>query len=388
MIFKTNKLKVGYKDKIIVDNINIDINMGEVLCILGQNGCGKSTILKTITRHIESLDGNISIIDKDLFKLNNKELAKKISVVLTDRISPKMVTGKDIVATGRYPYTNHLGRLEYEDLRIINESIAMVNGEELKDKEFRFLSDGEKQRIMIARAICQESDIMILDEPTSFLDIRYKIELLSILNQLSLKKNITIIMSLHEIDLVTKIADKVILIKNHEIYKQGCPEEVIKDEYIHHAYDISSGSYNSQIGYIELPKTESKVEVFIIAGEGKGAKFYRALNKQGIGFYTGVIGENDVDYQVARSLSNKTIKSKSFMEATDNELEEAKELIDRSTVVLNTGQSFLGINKRNKELIQYALENKIPVINYDINDSFPNFIEEIKNILISNETVK
>ena len=359
---KSNNLKVGYSKRIVVDNVEFDLNKGEILCLLGPNGCGKSTILKSIIDYIEILDGSIDLLGKDLNNLKAIDRAKEMSVVLTERVAPDMMLAKDIVATGRYPHTNHFGKLGKRDLEIIEESIEIVNGEELKEKEFKSLSDGEKQRIMIARAICQGSDIMVLDEPTSFLDIRYKIELLNILSRLSIEKKKTIIMSLHEIDLVPKIADKVILIKDGVIFDYGPPEEVITDDSIKEVYNLDIGSFNTIAGNVELPKAGNLAKVFVLGGGGKGTKIYRALNKASIGFYSGILFENDIDYNVSNSLAIESVAENSFTEIRKEKLEDAKSLIKECDFLIDSGVDLVGINSGNYELLEYALKQGIEVL--------------------------
>lgn len=359
--FQTHNLKVGYSGKVVVDNVEINLGKGEILCLLGPNGSGKSTIIKTIIDNLNIISGKITYLNQDMEKLSLIDRAKNMSIVLTERVEPEIMTAENIVATGRYPYTNHFGRLSKEDLDIIEESISIVNGEKLKDKEFSRLSDGEKQRIMIARAICQESDIMVLDEPTSYLDIRYKVELLNILNKLSEEKNKTIIMSLHEIDLVTKIADKVLLIHNGRVYKYGTPEEVITDKNIETVYDLDKGMFNSSVGMLELTKEDkNETDVFVLGGEGKGIPIYRALNRNNISFDSGVIFRNDMDYNTAKPLSEKIIVSDSFREISNSTLKSAKQRIDRVKYIIDSGVSLFGINSKNIELLKYANKtNKI-----------------------------
>lgn len=360
--FLTKDLKVGYQQRIVVDDINIDLSRGEILCLLGPNGCGKSTILKTIIDHIKRLDGSITVLGKDLNVLSNKDRAKEMSIVLTEKISPEMMTAEEVVATGRYPYTNRFGKLTDEDWKIINESIEIVDGQSLRHKEFKALSDGEKQRVMIARAICQESDIMVLDEPTSFLDIRFKIDLLNILGKLSLDKNKTIIMSLHEIDLVPKIADKVLLIKNGKIYKYGTPEDVITDEAVNEVYDLNSGSFNTIIGNIELPRVIESPKVFVVGGGGKATKIYRALNKKGIGFYSGILFKNDIDYNASKTLAYKTIVEDCFVDIKPKKIDEAKEYIKDCHAVIDSGVSLVGINKGNYDLLRFASQKGLKIL--------------------------
>lgn len=360
--FKSNNLKVGYSKRIVVDDVKIDLNKGEILCILGPNGCGKSTILKSITDHIKILEGNISLLGKDLNKMSTLDRAREMSVVLTERVAPEMMTALNIVCTGRYPHTNHFGKCDENDMQIVEESIDIVNGQELKHKEFKSLSDGEKQRIMLARAICQEADIMVLDEPTSYLDIRYKIELLNILSELSIEKEKTIIMSLHEIDLVPKIADKVILIKDGEIFDYGTPEDVITDESIKEVYNLNIGSFNTTVGNVELPSTSSEPRVFVLGGEGKATKIYRALNKGSIGFYSGILFENDIDCNVSKSLGHDTVIQSNFMDISLDNLEKAKEYIKKCDFVIDSGVSLEGINKRNFDLLKFAEEEGIKIL--------------------------
>lgn len=359
---KTKDLKVGYGKRIVVDNVEFQLNKGEILCILGPNGCGKSTILKSITDHIKTLNGTLTILERDLNTMTTLQRAKEMSVVLTERVTPDMMTARDIVSTGRYPHTNHFGKLDDRDLKIIQEAVDIVHGEELMDKEFKSLSDGEKQRIMLARAICQEADVMVLDEPTSFLDIRYKIELLDILSKLSIEKEKTIIMSLHEIDLVPKIADKVILIKDGVIFDYGPPEEVITDEAIKEVYNLDIGSFNSVAGNVELPRSGELANVFVLGGGGKGTKIYRALNKSNIGFYSGVLFENDIDYNVSNSLAIKTVVEESFIAIRSELFEMAKQLIKECDFLIDSGVELVGINMVNYELLEYAISEGVEIL--------------------------
>ena len=384
--FSVKDLEVGYQNKAIINDINFNLDRGQILCLLGPNGCGKSTILKTLTDHIKLLDGSISIVGKDLNDLSIKEKAKKMSVVLTERVLPEMMTAEEVVATGRYPYTNYFGKLTNEDKEIIDESIEIVNGMSLKNKEFRSLSDGEKQRIMIARAICQESDIMVLDEPTSFLDIRFKIDLLNILKKLSLDKNKTIIMSLHEIDLISKIADKAILIKNGEIFKYGAPEDILTDEAIKEVYNLNNGSYNIAMGNIELPKVMEEPQVFVLGGGGKAIKIYRALNKRGIGFDSGVLFKNDIDCSTSMALGHETIIEDDFVNIEPKKIEMAKSYIKKCNALIDSGVSLEGINRGNYDLLKFASEKGIKILslrneNLDIDfikcDSTSSIIKEL-----------
>nr|MDE6834717.1 ABC transporter ATP-binding protein [Ruminococcus sp.] len=171
-VLNTERLSVGYGKKIVVGNITFRIKRGEILTLIGANGSGKSTILKSILMQLKKISGNIYIEDINFEKITVPELARKISAVMTERITPELMTCSEVVESGRYPYTNNLGILSAEDHKKVREAMELVGVEDLAFTSFSQISDGQRQRIMLARAICQDTEILILDEPTSFLDIR------------------------------------------------------------------------------------------------------------------------------------------------------------------------------------------------------------------------
>jgi len=163
--FQMKDLSVGYNGNSLIRDINIGINKGEIVTLIGPNGSGKSTILKSITRQLKVVGGNVFFDDTSLLKLPYKELASKMAVVLTDRIKTELMTCHDIVATGRYPYTGRLGILTQEDERLVEEAMQAVHAQELGNRDFNAISDGQKQRVLLARAICQDPDVIVLDPP-------------------------------------------------------------------------------------------------------------------------------------------------------------------------------------------------------------------------------
>ena len=222
--FHMDNLSVGYDKKALIHDICIGIKKGEIVTLIGPNGSGKSTILKSITRQLQIIGGKVYFDDRNLNSFSYKELSTRMAVVLTERMRPELMTCHEIVATGRYPYTGRLGILTPEDEQIVDEAMKAVHAEDLGNRDFNAISDGQKQRVLLARAICQEPEIIVLDEPTSFLDVRYKLELLAILERMARKKHITVIMSLHEIDLAQKVSDKIICVKGDTIAHYGKPE--------------------------------------------------------------------------------------------------------------------------------------------------------------------
>lgn len=245
---QTENLSVGYSGRAVVENIDIEINKGEIVTLIGPNGSGKSTVLKSITKQLEIVGGEAKLNDISITKLEYKDLSKMVAVVLTDRINPELMTCREVVASGRYPYTGRFGILSHADEAIVEESMSMVNVSELAGRSFLELSDGQKQRVLLARAICQKPDILVLDEPTSFLDIKYKVELLQILRKLSSESGATIIMSLHEVELAKIISDRVMCIKNNKVCAFGKPEEIFVPDMIKELYDIDDAAYEMLFG--------------------------------------------------------------------------------------------------------------------------------------------
>ena len=235
----TISLDVGYKDSNpVVKNINITVNKGEIVALIGCNGAGKTTILKTIVRQIEKLNGNIRIYDRDEAELSNEEIARQISIVMTERIHPEYMSCYEVVATGRYPYTGRLGVLGEDDKRIIKDAIELVGAKDVADKDYTKVSDGQRQRVMLARAIAQDTDVMILDEPTSFLDIQYKLDILSIIQRLARDSKKAVIMSMHELEFVAAVADKIVAVADDKIFKIGTPKEILTGNNLSTLYDM------------------------------------------------------------------------------------------------------------------------------------------------------
>ena len=246
--FKTENLTVGYNGKPIVNNIDVSIKKGQILSLIGPNGSGKSTILKSITKQLKVIDGVVFLGGSPINDINSRDMARRAAVVLTERPKPELMTCGDVVAVGRYPYTGMLGILSASDKEKINEALCLVNALDLKDRCFSEVSDGQLQRIMLARAICQEPEIIILDEPVSFLDIRYAVEILDILRRMASERGVTVIMSLHELNYAKRVSDRVMCVKDGYMLHLDTPEAVFTKEIISRLYDLSDGVYAELFG--------------------------------------------------------------------------------------------------------------------------------------------
>ena len=334
--FSTEGLTVGYDGVPVIKNIDICLNRGEILTLIGPNGAGKTTILKSIIRQLTPISGTVYLDEKQLKKMSGKELSTRMSVVLTERIKPELMSCEDVVATGRYPYTGAFGLLSDSDRKIVRESMEMVHILELADRYFTRISYGQKQRVMLARAICQEPDIIVLDEPTSFLDIKYKLEFLSIIQNMSRKHNLSVIMSLHELDLAGRISDKILCVKGDKVDRFGTPEEVFTRGYIPQLYGMTAGSYDELTGNLELNPVTGDPKVFVLAGNGTGTSVFRRLQREGVPFAAGILWENDLDYPSAEALAVNVISVKAFAEMEKNTGEEARKMIDNCEKVICT----------------------------------------------------
>lgn len=354
LFFHTDQMDVGYDGKPLIKNVEIRLKKGEILTLIGPNGAGKSTILKSITKQLPLIGGTTYLDNIDMARLSGKEIARRLSVVLTTRISPELMTCYDVVATGRYPYTGTLGLLGKEDKQKVTEALKLVHAEELTDREFAAISDGQRQRILLARALCQEPELLILDEPTSFLDIRHKLEFLTILKNMVKERGLSVILSLHELDLAQKISDRIMCVKGDHIYGYGRPEELFASDYICRLYDMSEGSYDTAFGCMELPPSPGTPKTFVIAGGGSGINTFRALQRAGIPFITGILHEGDIDYQAALHLSNGIIREKAFEPISEETYKKALSAMEECHTVISALTATGTLNARNRDLIAAA----------------------------------
>jgi iron complex transport system ATP-binding protein len=230
-ILKTESLTIGYSSKktqtVVASNINIELRKGELIGLIGANGIGKSTLLRTLTNVQDALSGNVFIQNKSLTDYKNEDLAKVMSLVLTEQITSKNLSVFELVALGRQPYTNWVGNLSEQDITIINNAIQQTNIEDLQHKKCFELSDGQLQKVMIARALSQDTDIIILDEPTTHLDMYHKAYILKLLQKLAKDTQKTILFSSHEIDLAIQLCNTLIVMTKNEVTSDS-PENHIK----------------------------------------------------------------------------------------------------------------------------------------------------------------
>ncbi|MBR3135601.1 MAG: ABC transporter ATP-binding protein [Clostridia bacterium] len=346
----TEHMDVGYDGVPLLRDIEIGVRRGEILTLIGPNGSGKSTILKSMIRQLRLLAGVVVLDGQTMAAMKEGEIAKKMAILMTERLRAELMTGEDVVSTGRYPYTGRLGILTKADREKVLEAIALVHGEEFANRPFAQLSDGQRQRLLLARAVCQEPEVIVLDEPTSFLDVKHKLELLEILKRLVRERNVAVVMSLHELDLAQKISDRVVSVTKDGVDRCDTPENIFQSAYIEALYGMESGSYNALFGSLEMARVWGEPRVFVIGGGGSGIPVYRALQRRGVPFAAGVLVENDVDYWVARALAVETVSVPAFASIDEGAVAKARALILTCDHVVCCLDTFGELNQGNRPL--------------------------------------
>ena len=351
-IISCKGLSAGYGKKIIVDGLDTEVRKGEILTIIGPNGAGKTTVLKTIAAQLPAISGSVSMNGRDISAMSGQEIARTMSVCFTERITAEKMTCRDIVSTGRYPYTGRLGILSDEDRKIVREAMELTGTTYLRDTDIRCISDGQRQTVMLARAVAQEPEVLILDEPTSFLDINNKLRLLNLLKELVRSRDIAVVQTLHELDLAQRFSDRILCIKGNKADRSGTPEEIFSGDYISRLFDMDGGSFLPMFGTAEAKKVSGEPVVFVIGGGGSGIDTYRRLQRQGIPFAAGVIHENDIEYPVAQSLAAVLVTEKAFEPISEESIDRALAIIEKCHEVICCVQTIGTMNMGIRRLME------------------------------------
>ncbi|HWI49966.1 MAG TPA: ABC transporter ATP-binding protein [Rummeliibacillus sp.] len=236
----TEDLSVGYGEKLILQNLNIGIPDKKITTIIGSNGCGKSTLLKTMTRIITQQSGSIILDGENIAKQKTKELAQKIAILPQTPESVSGLTVGELVSYGRFPYQKGLGKLTKKDIEVIDWALDVTGTSDFKFRSVDALSGGQRQRVWIAMALAQETEIIFLDEPTTYLDMAHQLEVLTLLQKLNKEQHRTIIMVLHDLNQAARFADYLIALKDGKIIKAGDCEEVIQPEVLRAVFKIDA----------------------------------------------------------------------------------------------------------------------------------------------------
>lgn len=254
-VIHTENLSIGYTRKknksIIIENCDISLESGKLIALIGANGIGKSTLLKTLTGIIPPVKGHVFINEKKIADYEPMQLAQELSIVLTESLPPSNLTVYEIVALGRQPYTNWLGTLTNEDKTKINEAIALTGITEFIDKKYYEISDGQLQKTLITRALAQDTSIIILDEPTTHLDLVHKVSLIKLLQKLTHETGKTILYSTHDIDLAIQLCDEMIVLTPNKLVKDQ-PCNLIEQNVFNELFQNESVVFDKTIGKFKV----------------------------------------------------------------------------------------------------------------------------------------
>ncbi len=214
MVISLSQLSVGYSSSHpVISDINLELKSGQLACLIGENGIGKSTLLKTLTGFLPKLNGSLLLDNRDIESFSQRELARQVSIVLTQKPDVQNLTIEEIIGLGRSPYTGFFGRLRAEDRKVVDDAIATMGIEKLRGRMIQTLSDGERQKVMIAKALAQETSIILLDEPTAFLDFPSKAETFQSLQRMAHERDKLILLSTHDLELAVRFSDSLLEMK-------------------------------------------------------------------------------------------------------------------------------------------------------------------------------
>jgi len=236
----TDDLSIGYGEQAIVKNLSVEIPDKKITTIIGPNGCGKSTLLKAITRIIPHQSGSVILDGENISKQNTKKLATKMAILPQTPESASGLTVGELVSYGRFPYQSGFGRLTKQDIEVVNWALEVTETKDYKFRPVDALSGGQRQRVWVAMALAQETDIIFLDEPTTYLDMAHQLEILELLQKLNAEQGRTIVMVLHDLNQAARFADYIIAMKDGQIVKTGNGEEVIHRDVLKHVFHIDA----------------------------------------------------------------------------------------------------------------------------------------------------
>ena len=358
--------------KALFEDVNIKFTEGNCYGLIGANGAGKSTFLKILSGALETTNGEIvitpgqrlSVLEQDHFKYDSYPV---MDVVIMGNARLYEIMKEKEAIYAKEDFTDEDGirasELEGEFAEMdgwdaeTNASM-LLNGLGIEsDLHYSMMSDlngSQKVKVLLAKALCQEPEILILDEPTSYLDVKYKLEFLSMLQEMTRKKKIGVLMSLHELDLAERVSDKIVCVKGENIEHYGTPEEVFTDGFVDQLYEITDGTFQEKSGCVELKKCGGIPEVFVIAGNGTGSFLFRQLQRNGTPFAVGILGKNDIDYPAAEALAVQVIAAEAYQDFERQHYEAAKQVMCACRKVICCQTVFGSQNRLNRQLLQEA----------------------------------
>ncbi|MEM2842905.1 MAG: ABC transporter ATP-binding protein [Candidatus Bathyarchaeia archaeon] len=362
----------SYKSTKVLENLTAKIEGGNFVGLLGPNGSGKTTLLKCLSGILKPKMGLIFFDGKSLEIFSGSDLAKNFSIVFTNAIDTPQMEVFDIIATARHPWTGWLGSLSLRDINIINEALEILNIKDFVARRFNELSDGQKQKVLIARAVAQEAKVLLLDEPAAHLDIKHQIEVLNIIKKITKEKNLITIGALHDINLAAFFCDSIILLNKGKITSIGSVESVLTSKNIEKVFNIKvivkkhpiTGSpYIMPICSPELKTVQPKnITVHIVCGGGTGASLMKMLLEYGCRVTAGVLNVLDSDYEEASMLGIEVVSEAPFSPITNDSYEANLRKMNEADIIILTNVPFGYGNIKNLEACVTALKKDATII--------------------------
>ncbi|MDD4767161.1 MAG: heme ABC transporter ATP-binding protein [Desulfotomaculaceae bacterium] len=370
MILKINDIECSYGTVKVLNGLTFSVSSGSFTGIIGPNGSGKSTLLKSLSRVLKPVKGTVLLDEKDLYRMDTQEVAKKMAVVPQETAVNFSFTVKDIVIMGRSP---HLGRFQSEgekDFAAARQAMVMTDTLHLADRQITAVSGGERQRVIIAKALTQEPEIILLDEPTSHLDINHQVEILSLLQQLNRENNLTIISVFHDLNQAAQYCDSIILMEKGAVFTVGKPAEVLTAGNIKEVYGanvlVRKHPATGRPSIILLAR-DSQIDskngrVHVVCGGGAGASLLGLLTGQGYAVSAGVLNAGDVDWETARFLDIRMVEEIPFLPVSERSHQENIELLADADICILANIPFGWGNLKNLEAVSFALEQSKSVL--------------------------
>ena len=394
-VVELKNITIKYDDLKIIDSINLNVKKGEFVSIIGPNGAGKSTILKAITNNIDISNGNIYLNGEDINSILHKERARIIGFVPQEYNIPFNFSVQDIVSMGRNPYVKRMRKEKDNDKEIVENSLKKTNTLQFKNKSFNNLSGGEKQRVITARALAQEPQILILDEATSNLDMHHQLELLELIYWLNRENGLTVLAVMHDLNLASRFSDRLILLNKGKIFKEGKPEEVLTEKVLSKVFDMEMiVRDNKLLSFKEIvplrvrrAKKEKKLNVHLICGGGTGEYIIDKLYSQRYNISCGIINEGDSDLELCKNLNINYVSESPFTKFSEKSIRRNKEYIKQSDVIILTDVPIGGGNLANIELLEEINDKKIIILHTINRDYVEGKCEQVIEKLKQKENV-